>query len=145
MLPQDEALKILTEFLQHYGYTKVVKIYLNTIGELATIVLKENVFAYGNKIYQQILASAMSSSFTLTLANILMWNWQQKLVDQQEKTGEFLVATEPSFIPFTSDHPQHVFGNIIQSSLARAVRYSSTFEAFQNEQRYIEFMLLYNG
>jgi len=32
--------------------------------------------------------------------------------------------------PFMSDHPRHVFTNIITIAVARAVRYSSTFQAF---------------
>jgi hypothetical protein len=48
-------------------------------------------------------------------------------------------------IPFTSDHPRHVFGNIIQTALQRAIRYSSTFELFNYERRSIKLMLLYNG
>ena len=54
-------------------------------------------------------------------------------------------AAEPCVIPFISDHPQHVFGNVIQTALTRAVRYSSTFRTYQNEQRNIKLMLLYNG
>ena len=54
-------------------------------------------------------------------------------------------AAEPYLTPFISDHPRHVFGNIIQTALTRAVRYSSTFRTFQNEQRNIKLMLLYNG
>ena len=73
MIPQDEALDILVEFLYKHGYTKVKGIDLGTIRELASIVLKENVFVYDKKIYKQILGGAMGSSFTLTLANIFMW------------------------------------------------------------------------
>jgi hypothetical protein len=54
-------------------------------------------------------------------------------------------AAEPYVIPFTSDHPRHVFTNIIKTSLERAIRYSSTFELFNDERRYIKLMLLYNG
>jgi len=54
-------------------------------------------------------------------------------------------AAEPYVTPFISDHPRHVFGNIIQNALTKAVRYSSTNETFQNEQRHIKLMLLYNG
>ena len=54
-------------------------------------------------------------------------------------------TVEPCVIPYISDHPRHVFGNIIQSALLRAVRYSSTFEAFNHERRYTKLMLLYNG
>ncbi|CAF4186891.1 unnamed protein product [Rotaria sordida] len=54
-------------------------------------------------------------------------------------------AAEPYVVPFLSDHPRHVFVNVIQTSLSRAVRYSSTFENFNNERRYIQLRLLYNG
>ena len=51
MLPQDEALDILVEFLHVHGYTKIKGIDLKTIRELAAIVLQENVFVYDKKIY----------------------------------------------------------------------------------------------
>ena len=54
-------------------------------------------------------------------------------------------SAEPYVIPFISDHPRHVFSNIIQTALTRATRYSSTFEAFNYERRCIKLMLLYNG
>ena len=54
-------------------------------------------------------------------------------------------AAEPYVVPFISDHPRHVFQNIIQTLLKRAVQYSSTLQIFQQEQRSIELMLLYNG
>ncbi len=54
-------------------------------------------------------------------------------------------TAEPYVVPFISDHPRHVFGNIIQTALTRAIRYSSTFAAFHHERRYIKLMLLYNG
>jgi hypothetical protein len=72
MLPQDEALGILIEFLEVHGYKKVKGINLETIRELACIVLKENSFVYEKKIYQQVVGGAMGSSFTLTSPNIFM-------------------------------------------------------------------------
>jgi len=56
-------------------------------------------------------------------------------------------ATEPCVLPFIYDHPRprHVFINIIQAALLRAVRFSSTLEIFQKEYRTIRLMLLYNG
>ena len=54
-------------------------------------------------------------------------------------------AAEPYVIPFKSDHPRHIFGNIIQGALVRAVRYSSTLNAFNDERRQIRLILLYNG
>ncbi|CAF4687255.1 unnamed protein product [Rotaria socialis] len=53
-------------------------------------------------------------------------------------------AAEPYVKPFISDHPQHVFSNIIKTFIERAARYSSTFEAFNYERRSIKLMLLYN-
>ena len=52
---------------------------------------------------------------------------------------------EPYVVPFISDHPPHVAANIIETLLTRAVRYSSTFQVFNDERRYIKLMLLYNG
>ncbi|CAF1400960.1 unnamed protein product [Adineta ricciae] len=54
-------------------------------------------------------------------------------------------AVEPYVIPFTSDHPKHVFMSIINTVLIRAIRYSSTLSTFQSERRSIKLMLLYNG
>ncbi len=54
-------------------------------------------------------------------------------------------AAEPYIVPFKSDHPRHVFNNIIDGALMRAVRYSSTLSPFNEEQRSIKLPLLYNG
>ena len=54
-------------------------------------------------------------------------------------------SAEPTVVPYSSDHPRHVFKNIVQSALRRAVRYSSTFEAFNIERRLVRLKLLYNG
>ena len=54
-------------------------------------------------------------------------------------------ASEPYVVPFRSDHPRHVFANIIRGALLRAVRYSSTLQQFCQEKRAIQLMLLYNG
>lgn len=54
-------------------------------------------------------------------------------------------AAEPQVIPYVSDHPRSVFNNIIEGALLRAVRYSSTLAAFNEERRYLRLKLLYNG
>ncbi len=54
-------------------------------------------------------------------------------------------AAEPYIVPFNSDHPRHVFVNIIHGALMRAIRYSSTLSAFNEERRSVKLMLLYNG
>jgi hypothetical protein len=68
MLPQEESLAILAEFLHEYQCEKVNGISIDTIVELARIVLEENVFIYSKKFYRQIVGGAMGSAFTLTLA-----------------------------------------------------------------------------
>jgi hypothetical protein len=54
-------------------------------------------------------------------------------------------SAEPYVVPFISDHPRHVFVNIIKTSLTHAMRYSSTFETFNYERRHIQLTLLHNG
>ncbi len=54
-------------------------------------------------------------------------------------------STELYIIAFESDHPRHVFNNIIDGALMRAIRYSSTLFAFNEERLLIKFILLYNG
>lgn len=54
-------------------------------------------------------------------------------------------TTEPYVVPYVSDHHPHVFRNIIRTFLQRAIRYSSSYEIFEDERRSIKLMLLYNG
>jgi hypothetical protein len=230
MLPQQESLKILAEFLEEHHCHKVNGIAIETIVELARIVLEENVFVYKKKFYRQIIGGAMGSAFTLTLANIFMWKWQKqtilpklpahecygrsvcrlcfllnsmkfffflftnryvddifftwngseadakalleeanvfhpniKLTYTIGKSVPFLdlhltnqngilhssvyhkPAAQPTVLSFLSDHPRHVCRNVIQTALLRAVRYSSTFKAFNIERGQIRLKLLYNG
>ncbi|CAF3262925.1 unnamed protein product [Rotaria sp. Silwood2] len=208
MLPQDESIRILGDFLHHFVGERVKNISVTTIQKLAEIVLKENAFVYDHKFYKQIIGGAMGPPFTLTLANIFMWHWEKRWVCRQNSKKEIsgryiddvfftsnksveivqqllqdangwhpniklesnIVGTvpfldvfltnnngvlhtsvyhkpsaEPYVVPFLSDHPRHTFSNIIQTALVRAIRYSSTVEAFNNERRAVRFMLLFNG
>ncbi len=72
MLPQEESLDVLTEFLLYFGYRKVKGVPIDAIRKLARIVITENVFIYEKKFYRQVIGGAMGSTFTLTLANIFM-------------------------------------------------------------------------
>jgi hypothetical protein len=54
-------------------------------------------------------------------------------------------AAELYMVPFKSDHPRHIFKNIIDGALMRAVCYTFTLSAFNEERRLIKLMLLYNG
>jgi hypothetical protein len=51
-------------------------------------------------------------------------------------------STEPYIVPFRSDHPRCVFSNTIDGALMRAIRYSSTLFAFNEERVLIKLMLL---
>ncbi|CAF3334786.1 unnamed protein product [Rotaria socialis] len=88
MLPQEESLDILIEFLLQYDYQKVQNIPIDIIRKLALIVIKENVFVYENKLYRQVIGGAMGSEFTLTLANIFMWKWEKQLVHRLKVSNE---------------------------------------------------------
>ncbi len=88
MLPQEESLNVLTEFLIQHGYQKVKGVPIDAIRKLARIVLTENVFVYEKKYYRQILGGAMGSAFTLTLANIFMWKWEKELVRRTTALNE---------------------------------------------------------
>ncbi|CAF3354931.1 unnamed protein product [Rotaria sp. Silwood2] len=154
MLPQDQALDILVEFLKIHGKTAVNKIDVKTIRELASIVLEENVFVYGSKQQLRDLLKDANTwhpnikldykiSQSLSFLDVLLTNNHGILSTSvyHKPTAEPYVDV----VSFISDHSRHVFDNIIKTALVRAVRYSSTFQAFQSEQRYIKLMLLYSG
>ena len=88
MLPQEESIQILKQFLDHFHYEGVQRMTIEAIERLARIVLTENVFIYEGKYYRQVVGGAMGSPFTLTLANIFMWHWEQQLVDHQRQKNE---------------------------------------------------------
>jgi hypothetical protein len=88
MLPQEESLNILMEFLSYYGYQKVKGVPVDAIRKLARIVIRDNVFIYEKKFYKQIIGGAMGSAFTLTLTNIFMWKWEQRLIRRQIASNE---------------------------------------------------------
>jgi uncharacterized membrane protein len=50
--------------------------------KLACIVITENVFVFEKKFYKQTIGDAMGSAFTLTLANIFIWKWEQRIILQ---------------------------------------------------------------
>ncbi len=89
MLPQEESIDILKKFLLHFNHSDVKGMTIEAIEQLARMVLTENVFIYENKYYRQVIGGAMGSPFTLTLANIFMWDWEQELVENQRNSNEF--------------------------------------------------------
>ena len=69
----------------------------------------------------------------------------QNIDDQLQTSVHHKDSAEPYILPFKSDHPRHIYENIINTQLLRAVRYCSTLQEFNREQRYIKLMLLYAG
>ena len=88
MLPQEESINILKKFIRHFNYDKVQGMSIEAIEQLARMVLTENVFIYEQKYYRQLIGGAMGSPFTLTLANIFMWHWEQQFVEHQRQKNE---------------------------------------------------------
>ena len=80
MLPQEELLTILSEFLRIQHCNKIEGISIDTIIELGRIVFQANAFVYDKIFYRQIIGGAVGSAFTLTLANIFMWKWEQQTI-----------------------------------------------------------------
>ncbi|CAF1434058.1 unnamed protein product [Rotaria sordida] len=80
MLPQEESLAMLAEFLRVHNCERVNGLSIDTIVELARVVLQANAFVCGNKFYRQMIGGAMGSAFTLTLANIFMWKWERQTI-----------------------------------------------------------------
>jgi hypothetical protein len=73
MIPRDEALQVLQQFLFKYAQNgKINGMTIDTLMKMARLVLNTNCFVYQNKYYQQIRDGAMGSPFTMTLANIYM-------------------------------------------------------------------------
>ena len=88
MLPQEESLEILTEFLLEHGYHKVSGVPIDAIRKLARLVIEENVFIYEKKFYRPVVSGAIGSAFTLTLANIFMWKWEKEFACRQLASNE---------------------------------------------------------
>ncbi|CAF2128241.1 unnamed protein product [Rotaria magnacalcarata] len=53
-------------------------------------------------------------------------------------------AAEPYVVAFGSDHHSHVFRNTVDTSITRAVRYSTTLAPFEEEIRQMKLRFLYN-
>jgi hypothetical protein len=89
MIPRNGALAALGRFLVKTSTRgKIGNLSVNTILQLARLVLDTNYFVYDNTYFRQIKGGAMGSPFTMTLANIYMLEWEQPLIESQLKQGE---------------------------------------------------------
>ncbi|CAF1273836.1 unnamed protein product [Rotaria sp. Silwood1] len=115
MLPQDESIRILGDFLRENVGERVKNISVTTIQKLAEIVLKENAFVYDHKFYQQIIGGAMGSPFTLTLANIFMWDWEKRWVRRQHSKKE-IYGRYIDDVFFTSNESIEIVQQLLQDA-----------------------------
>ncbi|CAF0985688.1 unnamed protein product [Rotaria sordida] len=89
MIPKGGALDALYRFCVKHGKDgKFGNLSINTIIRLACLVLDTNCFVFDNKYYKQIRGGAMGSPFTMTLANIYMYQWEQSLIQHQQIRNE---------------------------------------------------------
>ena len=89
MIPRQGALEALMRFLvQHLYRGRISSLSINDIMRMARLVLDTNYFAYKDKYYLQVRGGAMGSAFTMVLANIYMWEWEQSLIEHQQACGE---------------------------------------------------------
>ncbi|CAF4887702.1 unnamed protein product [Rotaria socialis] len=149
MLPQEESLDILIEFLVQHDYQKVQNIPIDIIRK------------YVDDIFFTSKDSLESIDQMLDEANSFYSNI--KLVRQIRRSVPFLdvfiqnsngalkksvyhkEAADPYAVPFGLDHPDHVFRNAVDTAITRAVRYSTNLSQFEKEIRQIKLMFLYNG
>ena len=100
--------------------------------ELPTFNYRRSSFTEDNPFCLHIILGPMFFSSLLTQANnqfILA-----SLFFTRKRASVYHKPTiEPYVIPSISDYPRHAFINIVQNTFIRAVRYSSTFEAFHCE------------
>jgi hypothetical protein len=89
MIPRNGALEALGRFLmQNSTKGKIGNLSVDTILQLARLVLDTNCFVYDNTYYRQIKGGAMGSPFTMTLANVYMLECEQSLIELQLSQGE---------------------------------------------------------
>ena len=101
MIPRDGAIFALQKFLhQHAENRRINGMTIDTITRLARLVLDTNCFVYENNYYQQIRGGAIGSSFTMTLANIYILEWEQSLIEHQKANNELYGRYVIQFIIF---------------------------------------------
>ncbi|CAF1400929.1 unnamed protein product [Adineta ricciae] len=103
--------------------------------------------ASSNEIYdQRLIIFTQTLNWRATLdAMCRFWLFLSKTRMAPQQHQFIIKAAELYVVQFTSNHSKHVFGNIINTALWRAVQYSSTLAVFDDEQQFVKLMLLYNG
>ena len=82
IFPHKQTIEALQRFLHTYASGGQIQgVSIQTIITLVRVFLDNQYFLYDNTLYQQIRGGGSNSSMTTLLANIYMYEWQQKLVD----------------------------------------------------------------
>ncbi|CAF4633248.1 unnamed protein product [Rotaria socialis] len=149
MLPQEESLDILIEFLLQHDYQKVQNIPIDIIRKYV-----DDIFFTSNDSLEcigQILDEANNFHPNIKLVRQIGRSVPFLVVLIENRKGTLTTsvyhkeAAEPYVVPFGSDHPGHVFRNNVDTAITRAVRYSTTLSEFEEEIRQMKLMFLYNG
>ena len=83
---RQSALDGLERFcIQHSIRSKISTLTIDHIMKMARLILDANCFAFNHQYQKQIRGGAMGSAFTQVLANICMFEWEQDLIQYQEK------------------------------------------------------------
>ena len=81
MIPRNGAIEALARFLsKHLKNGAIGNLKIDTILRLARLVLDTNCFSYA--------ISAMGSPFTMAFADIYMLEWEQPLIEHQQRHNE---------------------------------------------------------
>ncbi|CAF4506853.1 unnamed protein product [Rotaria socialis] len=100
MLPQNQSLDILEEFLDEYHLENELQgISIEVIRQLAEIIV----------------GGAMGSPFTLTLANIFMWKWENNIICKKLEPNEIYVRFIDDIF-FTSNESKTTIEAILQDA-----------------------------
>ena len=77
-IPHEEGIEIMKEFLNQRG---VKDISTKRLRDLATIILKNNIFEIGEEVYHQLLGTAIGTKFAPTYANLFMAGLEKKIFE----------------------------------------------------------------
>ena len=75
-IPHEEDIEIMEEFLNQ---SEVKDISTKSLCDLAAIILKNNFFEIGDKVYHQLLGTAIGTKFAPTYANLFMTGLEKKI------------------------------------------------------------------
>ena len=74
-IPHEDGIEIMKDFLEQ---KEVKDISTKGLWDLATIILKNNCFGIGEKVYHQLLGTAIGTKFAPTYANLIMAGLEKK-------------------------------------------------------------------